>query len=152
MKVIFLDADGVLNSGEGLKQHINKNGFNGILEYSKIEDKPLKLLQEIIEKTSAKIVLSSSWKNSKRLYEKLERRLKDFGMEIYDITPSLGSGTQRGDEIREWLFKNETENFIILDDDYDMREYINTENFIHTTYKHGLTEELKNRTIEVLNK
>lgn len=151
MKVIFLDVDGVLNSGEGLKQHINKNGFNGILEYSKIEDKPLKLLQEIIEKTSAKIVLSSSWNNNKRLYEKLERRLRDCGMEIYDITPSLGSGNQRGDEIREWISANPVEKFIILDDDSDMCEYTTMENFINTTYKHGLTEELKDKAIEVLN-
>lgn len=152
MKVIFLDVDGVLNSGEGLKQHINKNGFNGILEYSKIEDKPLKLLQEIIEKTSAKIVLSSSWKNSKRLYEKLERRLRDCGMEICDITPSIGIENRKGYEIKRWLDNNEVENFVILDDEADMYLYTDSKQFIRTTYKHGLTEELKNRAIEVLNK
>lgn len=152
MKVIFLDVDGVLNSGEGLKQHINKNGFNGILEYSKIEDKPLKLLQEIIEKTSAKIVMSSSWKNSKRLYEKSERRLRDCGMEIYDITPSIGIENRKGYEIKRWLDDNEVENFVILDDEADMYLYADSKQFIRTTYKHGLTEELKNRAIEVLNK
>lgn len=163
MKVIFLDIDGVLNSEEGYKEHINKNGFNGALVYAEVEDRPLKLLKEIINKTSAKIVVSSSWRIGcersgresifgKALYEKLEKRLKDYGMEIYDITPSLGAGTQRGDEIREWLSKNEIENFVILDDDCDMCEYTGTENFIQTTYRHGLTEELKDKAIEVLNK
>lgn len=163
MKIIFLDVDGVLNSEDDLMIHRKKNSIKGCILYAEVEDRPLKLLKEIVKKTSAKIVVSSSWRIGcersgkesvfgKGLYEKLKRRLKDFGMEIYDITPSLGSGTQRGDEIREWLSKNETENFIILDDDSDMREYINTEHFIHTTYKHGLTEELKNRAIEVLNK
>lgn len=152
MKVIFLDVDGVLNSGEGLKQHINKNGFNGFLEYSEIEDKPLKLLKEIVDKTSAKIVLSSSWKNSKRLYEKLERRLKDCGMEICDITPSIGIENRKGYEIKRWLDNNEVENFVILDDESDMCEYVGMDNFIHTNYKYGLTEELKDKAIEVLNK
>ena len=163
MKVIFLDVDGVLNSEDDLMIHMKKNGIKGCILYAEVEDRPLKLLKEIIEKTSAKIVVSSSWRigcerNGRKsifgrgLYEKLEKRLKEYGMEIYDITPSLGIGTQRGDEIREWLSKNETENFIILDDDSDMREYTNTENFIHTTYKHGLTEELKDKSIEILNK
>ena len=87
-----------------------------------------------------------------KLFIKLESRLKDYDMDIYDITPSLGTGTQRGDEIREWLSKNPTDNFIILDDDSDMCEFLNTEHFIKTTYKHGLTEELKDRAIEVLSR
>lgn len=73
-------------------------------------------------------------------------------MSIYDITPSLGSGTQRGDEIRKWLSENSVDNFIILDDDSDMCEFTNTDKFIHTTYKHGLTKELKDKAINVLNK
>lgn len=163
MKVIFLDVDGVLNSEDDLMIHRKKNGITGCIMYAEVEDRPLKLLKEIINKTYAKIVVSSSWRIGcersgkesifgKGLYEKLERRLKDYGMDIYDITPSLGTGTRRGDEIREWLSKNETENFIILDDDSDMCEYVNTENFIQTTYKHGLTEKLKDKAIQVLNK
>lgn len=163
MKVIFLDVDGVLNSEDDLKIYREQNGITGCIMYAEVEDRPLKLLKEIIEKTSAKIVVSSSWRIGcersgresvfgKGLYEKLEKRLKDYEMEIYDITPSLGTGTKRGDEIREWMSKNETENFIILDDDSDMCEYVDTEHFIHTTYKHGLTEELKDRAIEILNK
>lgn len=162
-KVIFLDVDGVLNSEDDLMVYREKNGITGCIMYAEVEDRPLKLLKEIVEKTSAKIVVSSSWRVGcersgresifgKGLYEKLEKRLNDYEMEIYDITPSLGAGTQRGDEIREWLSKNETENFIILDDDSDMREYTNTEHFVHTTYEHGLTEELKDKAIETLNK
>lgn len=163
MKVIFLDVDGVLNSEDDLMIYREKNVITGCIMYAEVEDRPLKLLKEIVYKTSANIVVSSSWRIGcersgresifgKGLYEKLEKRLRDYGMEIYDITPSLGTGTQRGDEIREWLSKHQIENFIILDDDSDMREYVEMENFIHTTYKHGLTEELKDKAIEILNK
>lgn len=140
-----------------------KNGITGCILYDEVEDRPLKLLKEIVEKTSAKIVVSSSWRIGccksaresifgSRLYDKLKNRLKDYGMDIYDITPSLDLGTQRGDEIRKWLSNNPVDNFIILDDDSDMCEYTATENFIHTTYKHGLTEELKDKAISVLIK
>ena len=64
----------------------------------------------------------------------------------------MGGDTQRGDEIREWLSKNPVDNFIILDDDSDMCEFLNTDHFIKTTYKHGLTEELKELAIKILNK
>lgn len=139
-----------------------RNNITGCILYDVVEDRPLKLLKEIVEKTNAKIVISSSWRIGccrsgresifgDRLYIKLEKRLKDYNMDIYDITPSLDSGTHRGDEIREWLSKNPTDNFVILDDDSNMCEYTDTEHFIHTTYKHGLTEELKNRSIDVLN-
>lgn len=163
MKIIFLDVDGVLNSEDDLMIYREKNNINHCILYEEVEDRPLKLLKEIVDKTSAKIVVSSSWRigciRSGResvfgsgLYTKLESRLKDWGMSIYDITPSLSSGTKRGDEIREWLSKNPTDNFIILDDDSDMCEFLNTEHFIKTTYKHGLTEGLKDRAIEVLSR
>lgn len=155
--------DGVLNSEDDLMIYRRKNNITGCILYDEVEDRPLRLLKEIVDKTSAKIVVSSSWRMGccrsgresifgNRLYNKLKERLKDYSIDIYDITPSLNSGSQRGDEIRKWLSKNPTDNFIILDDDSDMCEYIDTEHFIHTTYKHGLTEELKNKAISVLNK
>ena len=163
LKVIFLDVDGVLNSKDDLMIYRERNNITSCILYDEVEDRPLKLLKEIVEKTNAKIVVSSSWRIGccrsgkesifgDRLYIKLENRLKDYGMDIYDITPSLNSGTQRGDEIREWISKNPVDNFIILDDDSDMCEYLNTEHFIHTTYEHGLTEELKDKAIDFLSK
>lgn len=162
MKIIFLDVDGVLNSQNDLMIYRKKNNINHCILYTEVEDRPLKLLKEIVDKTAAKIVVSSSWRIGckrsgeesilgNRLFVKLETRLKEYGMNIYDITPSLGSRSQRGDEIREWLSKNPTDNFIILDDDSDMCEYREMDNFIHTTYKYGLTEELKDRAIKILS-
>ena len=163
MKVVFLDVDGVLNSEDDLMVFREKNGITGCIMYAEVEDRPLKLLKEIIDKTAAKIVVSSSWRIGcersgresifgDKLYKRLEKRLHDYCLEIYDITPSLSGDIQRGDEIREWLSKNPVETFIILDDDSDMCEYKDTDHFIQTTYKHGLTEELKDRAIDILNR
>ena len=47
MKVIFLDIDGVLNTNSDRE----------------ISDDKLKLLSELVSKTGADVVLSSSWRN-----------------------------------------------------------------------------------------
>ena len=53
INIIFLDIDGVLNS----KQTLERCG-----PYIGIEDQKLELLKELIEKTKAYIVLTSTWK------------------------------------------------------------------------------------------
>ena len=72
-------------------------------------------------------------------------------MEVYDITPSLSGNTQRGDEIREWLqtCESDIDSFVILDDDADMCEFVET-NLVQTTYKHGLTEDAITKALQVL--
>lgn len=161
MKVIFLDVDGVLNSEEDLIVYRKKNNIEGCIFYQEVEDRPLQLLKEIVDHTDAKIVVTSSWRIGckrkdgqivgRKQYTKLTNRLKEYGMDIYDITPLLRN-LDRGDEIREWLSNNSVDNFIILDDDTDMCEFLHTDHFIKTTYKYGLTEELKDKAIKNLNK
>lgn len=162
MKVIFLDVDGVLNSLDDLKIYREKNNIQGCILYDHVEDRPLKLLREIIDVTDAKIVISSSWRlgylrNHKEtihdsLFNKLENRLKDYDITIYDVTPSLPYGYERGDEIHKWLEDHtDVENFIIFDDDSDMSIYSSTNNFLQTTYEHGLTEEIRDKAIQILN-
>ena len=100
MKVIFLDVDGVLNSKDDLLIYRAKNNITGCILYAEVEDRPLKLLKEIIDKTNAKIVVSSSWRVccdrsgkesifGNKLYTKLINRLSDYDIEVYDITPSF---------------------------------------------------------------
>lgn len=149
MRVIFLDVDGVLNSEDDLKIYREKNGITGCILYDNVEERPLKLLKQIVDVTGAVIVLSSSWRLGYgktesifggRLYEKVSAALKANGMEIYDITPYM-PGAQRGDEIKQWLSKRQdVESFVILDDDSDMGEYVDTK-LIQTTYKYGLLPE-----------
>ncbi|MCM1219681.1 MAG: HAD domain-containing protein [Lachnospiraceae bacterium] len=163
MKVIFLDVDGVLNSEDDLMVYREKNNITGCILYDAVEDRPLKLLKQLVDKSGAKIVLSSSWRYGHaklidkdifggRLYQKITERLKNYEMEIYDVTPRLHeSDKHRGDEIRDWMknSKETIESFVILDDDSDMCEFTET-NLIKTTYKSGLTQEHVDKALEIL--
>lgn len=108
MRVIFLDIDGVLNNWEGLSEY-------GI-HY--IDAEKVSLLKSIVYATDAKIVLSSTWRIKSEDFAMVKAVLLSQGMEIYDITPSLMSGT-RGNEIRVWLGQTAlpVDKYAILDDD-----------------------------------
>ena len=140
MKVIFLDVDGVLNSAR---------------DYYSIElstDSHLELLKELIDRTGAKIVLSSSWRMGLSIRGNLVQRLADYNLEIYDTTPVLYfEGRKRGDEIRAWLDKHEdVVNFVILDDESDMCEFTKT-NLVKTDTNFGLKRKNIEKAVEILD-
>ena len=141
MKVIFLDVDGVLNSkldGNSIKLRT---------------DSYLRLLREIIMATGAQIVLSSSWRcGPVKAIKNLKSRLAEYGLEIMDSTPVLSGSSCRGDEIRQWLDNNgqSVGRFVILDDDDDMAEFIDT-HLVQTDSEIGLQEGDALRCIEMLN-
>lgn len=111
MKVIFLDVDGVLNSDEYFDK-IRNLDIQGIEREVDIEK--IKLLKKAIDKTGAKVVLSSSWR-----YTKYAQYLKELlsNYDIYvDSTPFIEN--ERGLEIKKWLSDNQdVEDFVILDDE-----------------------------------
>ncbi len=63
MKIIFLDIDGVLNSDEYFDK-ISNLDIQGIEQEIDIEK--VKLLKEAINETGAKVVLSSSWRYTRK--------------------------------------------------------------------------------------
>lgn len=128
MKVIFLDIDGVLNSDTDFFE-LRKFGhpINEIKGSKVINRGCLALLQQIIEDTDAKIVLSSTWRMHYSLEEMHEMfTARDFSLPFdvwHDITPTLSHGfsddhtRHRGAEIRDYLDAHpEVEKFVILDD------------------------------------
>ena len=129
MKVLFLDIDGVLNSDIDFFE-LRKFGhpINQIKGSQVINRGHLALLQQIIEDTDAKIVLSSTWRLHYTLDDMHEMFVaRDFGLgrEVFhDITPSLSRGfsdhhyRHRGGEIREYLkvHGDDIEKFVVLDD------------------------------------
>lgn len=159
MKIIFLDIDGVLNSTKSMS----------LSEDKKWADEPnpenIKWLNYIIEKTGAKIVISSTWRigNRSHLFDRYFHALGIKG-EVIDVTPRLDS--YRGTEIKCWLlehkskinkYKNDNwfsnkekiESFVILDDDSDMEDLKKYLVLIDNNF--GLTKEDADKAIGVLN-
>lgn len=150
MKVIFLDFDGVITT---YYSHWN------------IDIEKLKLLDEIIQQTDAKIVVSSSWKHGSENVEDFKNRIynkrcskniktqtpfEKFVNQIYDITDS--NGAWRGDEVQRWVdnHKEELESYVILDDDDDFKDE-QLFNFVQTDGFEGITSREVKLCVGILN-
>ena len=146
MKVIFLDIDGVLNT---------PSSENRCGEYIGIDDDKVERLKQIVEKTKAEIVLISTWKKYWRKEWKLkplqdysanylDEKLAKQGLKAIDKTKDKADGRylSRGESILEYVYRNNVENYIILDDcqfDYDGCDL--TDNYIKTNQIKGLSEQ-----------
>lgn len=130
-KIIFLDIDGVLNADCDFGGRKKPNPFvtdDYGRQYNGICISHLKVLKEIVDRTDAKIVLTSTWKTDyeeylmnhrnrvgKYLYNKFEK----VGLRIYMTTAKydFAEHTARGYEIKRYLEEHpEVENYIIIDD------------------------------------
>lgn len=152
MNVIFLDIDGVLNY-RGCKSRCH--GTFGV------ENKQMQRLQQIVQKTGAKIVLCSSWKNgwhkdNKELQDEwgnyLDERFKEFGLEIFDKTKDRSF--DRGEGIDTYVKKNGITNWVVLDDDVfeDYKRYKIMSHLVKTSfYKGGLIDKHISLAIKKLN-
>ena len=151
MRIIFLDVDGVLNSND------TEDVFRGFigLDYSGI-----KLLREIVDATSAEIVLVSTWKLSwdkdgslpDSLGAYLDARLAEEDLTIIDKTG--GHIYDRGQGIVDWLAEHPTESWIVLDDEIfdDYEECGIMPHLVKTSfYDGGLKDKHVEMAIEMLN-
>ena len=106
MKVIFLDIDGVLN-------------YRGV---SDVCPKAVSLLNDLLEKTEANIVISSSWRiymSMIRIRDELVGAGFGFPERIIGSTPYVPE-RERGYEIKLWLKQVPVDKFVILDDRDDV--------------------------------
>lgn len=133
MKVLFLDIDGVLIHHKSIRTYTAH----------KPDPECVKRLNEITDKTGAKIVVSSTW----RRFDKIEEILKGWGVtaEIIGVTPdhfhesNIGLGQTRGKEIHAWICeRDDIERLVILDDDNDMDPLLGW--LVHTSMSTGLTD------------
>jgi hypothetical protein len=144
VKIIFLDVDGVL-------RRVQDRHLNPIL----IEN-----INILIEKTGAKVVISSSWKENGLDYVKEKLNLRG---DVIDITPSFTmSGKSsynidvpRGIEIREWIEEYTTMeqyvgNYVIIDDSIDIL-YSQKDVFVRCDQTKGFNTECLNKAIDILN-
>lgn len=156
-KLIFLDFDGVITT---LKSR-------WCLDPEKIA-----LLQEIVDKTGAEIVISSSWRRGtlestiRSITDPNNPFVKDVPFSLLDkvvgitrrlqvIDPSGETSPRniRGIEIMSYLQEHNYEDisYVILDDDSDML-YWQKDNFIQTDASEGLSKEDVQKAIKILNK
>ena len=158
-KIIFLDIDGVLNS---LDWYISDDPLRG---RGHIDPIAIKRLNDITDSTGAYIVLSSSWRHD---YNNTVILLKKNGLtgKIIGKTPDLCLNNKyiiRGNEILKWLIDHKTflelpqksnildyKSYVIIDDDNDIL-LMQSDNFVHTNYNYGLTNENVNKAIIILN-
>lgn len=102
-RVIFVDFDGVLND----PLYLIKTGLQELLDPTRVA-----ILKCICDRTKAKVVLTSSWRDS------LEGRrlLKKGGVPVIGATPHKKDN--RGEEIHQWLIDKKFDgDWIIIDDE-----------------------------------
>lgn len=155
MKVVFLDIDGVLNSNDW---YVKTREIDG-QDSGDIDPEAIKLVNQIIEKTGAKVIMSSSWRvaydsSCARLYEKgLIPNIiigKTPNFTHFCPSDSIRETLCRGNEIKYILDTENITQYVILDDDQDML-YSQKDNFIHIDFMHGITKENVEQAIKILN-
>jgi hypothetical protein len=164
VRIIFLDIDGVLNSELYYKSERTKPDGEVLIDprdawrCNDIDPLSVSYLNEIIDKTGAKVVISSTWRHLG--IEKLQFILGNRGFtgEIIGLTPRGCEGCVRGNEILGWVRSNKPligddyhdfNSYVILDDDSDML-YWQRNNFILVDGYVGLTPSNAYKAIRTL--
>ena len=150
MKIIFLDIDGVLNYHDCWARRENVGRGTSVWDNECIAQ-----LNRIIKETSAKIVVSSTWRIHEESYKQVTDKMGIEGEFLGKTSHTLWrkmDNCQRGDEIGEWLKDHQDlniEKFVILDDDSDMSYLI--DHLVQTEFMgKGLTKELADEAIKML--
>lgn len=165
--IIFLDIDGVLHSFSYEKYLTNHNKDWYDNDGAIFDPKCIAALETLINTTKARIVISSSWKDSRVCNDALsvlrgiwERR--GLAGDIVGITPTLTPdelhelygfhSTQiwKGYEIDQWLKRNpQCQSYVIIDD-----QNVILENqrpfFVKTDGNKGLTNKDTKKAIEII--
>lgn len=169
MKIVFLDFDGVLNSRKYFNSLANKEEDERLVLVTtdqQLDPKAVELVNQLVERTGAQVVISSSWRILHALDEetntgKIERPslntiLKNAGARFKAVGTTPRTYEDRGIEIQLYLdyLKSkgeEVEAFVILDDDSDMAHFLNTKHFVKTAFEYGFTEFHLEEAIKALN-
>jgi len=140
MKVIFLDFDGVINSTSWVPDADDQPHLSIPWYAAGLDPDLVALVNEIIERTGAQVVVSSSWRQGATL-EWLQEVLEEVGFlgDVIGATPRI-SYNQRASEIQAWLAGHgeDVEQFVILDDYADAGI---EGHFVQTIPTVGLTPE-----------
>lgn len=148
--VLFLDIDGVLNSADCWSRLRGSR--------HKIDREKVALLNEVVAVTGCRIVVSSTWRigigqgkggcrdilRSYGLKARFKRDWRTPEMRDDDMAVPV-----RGNEIADWLQRNGSPAYAIVDDDSDMLPS-QKDRFVQTTFQSGLQREHADRLIALL--
>ena len=150
MKVIFLDFDGVIITPESRERSTRAFDLLNV-----IDERCLRLLNQLIKRTSAKVVISSSWRYFISC-EDIDKCLQEWGFigEIIGHTPiskfSDYNKYRRDQEIKKWLEEHkEAGDYVVLDDQPEILTDL-TDYLVLTSYEEGLTEYHIETAIKIL--
>ncbi|MFO0710499.1 MAG: HAD domain-containing protein [Sandaracinus sp.] len=151
MRVVFLDFDGVLNAvSDDSSPALGELWSAAWLDRGLVER-----LATIVDRSSAVVVISSSWRQ-RRTREELAEMLASHGLrgEVLDVTPRLpkppeGERRVRAAEIEAWLDAHDpVEGFVVLDDEPDMGRL--TRQHVRTDPTTGISDDDVARALEIL--
>jgi hypothetical protein len=108
-RVVFLDIDGVLAPIRRWDR------------YGDLDPACIQVLNEIVARGAADVVVSSTWRYGKTIAE-LQEMLDTEGFtgRVLDKTPTGAPGADRGEEIAAWLADHAVSGYVIIDDHADM--------------------------------
>lgn len=154
MKILFLDIDGVLNSGAYIKR------LDGDFDdpINQIDPAAVVRLNALTDMTRAKIVVSSTWRlaflGHAEPLQSLQSCLRTYGItgEVIDMTPSKPNcvRNRRGKEIQAWMDEHysDIEKFAIIDDDSDMGKL--RSHLVLTKFEDGIQDSHVETIVEIL--
>lgn len=117
--VVFLDFDGVICSPRAfVAQEGRWFGEHRALRWA--DQVACDLVRLLLEKHSAWLVVSSTWRGSRQQCDKVLGRYRLSRFLHADWRTGEDENRFRGNEIAEWLAEHGNPPFIILDDDSDM--------------------------------
>jgi len=148
VKIVFLDIDGVLNHSEWLyeiqarwkQMRIADPDFSEM-----IDERAVKLVDEICRTADARVVISSSWRICHRPGQlNAWLRAKGLSQNILGV---------RGNEIQLWLDEHDdkdVKSIVILDDDSDMAHLM--PRLVQTHFSAGLLPDHVPLALAVLDR
>ena len=152
MTIIFLDIDGVLRTHKSDLEHSIISGKNIPTKVfdRKFDSKSVNNINYIIHYTGAKIVVSATWRNNFSI-EELKIIFKDRGING-DVIDKTEVGLTRGEEIRDWLDRNEINNYVVIDDQVkDIVDWVDKNKVVEVNPQEGFTsDELTDRVLDIL--
>jgi len=139
MKTLFLDVDGVLNTSNLLSSFFISDKRSDPVCLDR-----LAMVKRIVDSTGCVVVLSSSWRLTDTLRNRITTEAANAGVKIYDITPDLPT-EDRDIEILTWCELNSVKTYAILDD-----LSLPDPNLFQTTMLDGLTNKIADSIIKHL--